>query len=161
MTRRTKPDAAPVAAPRTDTLTSAQKIELFGFDRILDLIEDGETQRDIAGKIGVDRRQLRTWISAVEDRRLAVQAAIEDSASTEDQRALQVLQELPADATPAQIAQARELASHYRWRAKVRNQKVYGEKQELTIKEPASAMTDEALDAEIARRTAKTQPTLQ
>lgn len=163
MARRKKPDAATdaivvvAASPGADSdkKTSAQKIEEFGFERILDLIEDGETQRDIAGMIGVDRRQFRTWIDRDEDRRRLVQAAIEESAAHDDAAALQVLKDIPVLATPGDIARARELASHYRWRAKIRNQRVYGEKQEVTVVTPASALSDADLEAELQRLLAK------
>ena len=153
---RKKPDAAPVAASPAPTGTDL--IEAFGFERILDLIEDGETRRDIAAMIGVSRRVFGRWIDADEDRRRAVTQAFEDSAATDDAKALQVLLDLPPNATAGQIAQARELASHYRWRAKIRNQKVYGEKQEVTVVKPASALSDADLDAEIQRLLSKASP---
>lgn len=137
---------------------SAAAIEAFGFERILDLIEEGETQRDIAAMIGVDRRMLRTWIDAADERRRAVQAAVEESASHDDAMALKVLSDLQPDATTGDIARARELASHYRWRAKIRNQRVYGDKQELTVVKPASALSDADLDAEVTRLLSKASP---
>jgi predicted transcriptional regulator len=163
MPRKT-PDAAPRAASpdakatRRPTAELTATIEAFGLEAILDLVEDGKTHVEIAEEVGVDRRTLRRWLDDDDARRRAVQRAFEDSAAEDDRRALRVISDLDKDATPALIARAREMASHYRWRAKARNQKVYGDKQELTVKDAPSTMSDEDLDAEIAKRTAKVQP---
>ncbi|MCY1243810.1 hypothetical protein D9M72_568450 [compost metagenome] len=49
------------------------------------------------------------------------------------------------------MAKARELASHFRWKASKANPREYGEKLEIDQKTTITDLTEEQLDAKLAR----------
>lgn len=95
-----------------------------------DLIE-GIVYEDIAKKYSVSYGTLHAFISN-NDNSARVIVARQQSADAFDTKAERVLMDLQAGGTNADIARARELASHYRWRASKRNPKVFGDKVELS-----------------------------
>lgn len=125
------------------------RIDEFGLDRILDLIEEGMFLSDVAREIGVDRRRLYHWIEADADRKAAVEAARLESGHADARRAEHVLKALRADSTPSEVARARELAQQYRWAAKMRNRKVYGDQQVVEHVDTVAEMSDEAIRSQL------------
>lgn len=104
---------------------AVDKIDAIGLDAIIDMIYDGNMLSDIARKIGVSKSSLNEWYSQGE--RLArINAARIAAAERWDELAVQVLTEAPSDKN--EIARARELAQHYRWRASKLSPKLYGDR---------------------------------
>ena len=94
------------------------------------MLRGGLSQVKIAKSIGVDNERLHSWLAADPQRSARAREARADSARHWDDQAEKVLTE--ADETvPGSIAKARELASHYRWRAKCYLPREYGDKQEV------------------------------
>lgn len=111
----------------------AAGLDAIGVDAICAWIEEDKSYRWIAQECGVSVSVLYRWIEATEERSARVAASRAFSAHACDDKAEIYLGTIPDDGTPAQIARARELASHMRWRAKVRNPQ-YGDKTETTVK---------------------------
>lgn len=144
--------AAPVAAPKP--LTAIQKFEQLGLDAICTRLASGESQRSIADSLKADRGDFCVWLS--DDQRSArVREARVLSARHWDDKAEQVLIELEDEAKPGAVTRARELASHYRWRASKYAPRDYGDKLSLDAEINVTQQTPEQRAAKIARLTAK------
>ncbi|MBA3622875.1 MAG: hypothetical protein H0W48_00090 [Methylibium sp.] len=100
------------------------KLNAVGIDAITDMIVDGKTYRVIAGTLGVSLGVLSDWLNNPE-RLQASARAREIAAQTFDEMAEH---RLDSAADPFALSIARELAVHYRWRAKAANPKRYGDK---------------------------------
>ena len=105
------------------------KCEAFGQDAMVEAIVGGVPLRLVAEHIGVSVHALWEWINADRERSQACARARVDAAQAYDELAEHVL--LTAPGLPAEIQRAAQLAQHYRWRAKVVNPKVYGDKAEV------------------------------
>ena len=104
----------------------------------------------IAEKWGCTRLQVQRWIDLDDDRRARVEIARQNAADVCDRKAEQVLLDLRSDATAGDIARARELASHYRWQARVRNPQRYGDHKTVGVtisSMPAEQMSNAELYA--------------
>lgn len=103
--------------------TAEAKLDDFGIDALCDHLIEGGTFRDLSQKLGVARASIYRWISLDADRSARVQAARVSSALDLSEEALVILKgkQYPID-------RAREIASHLRWEAKVRNPQQFGEK---------------------------------
>ena len=123
-----KPPAKKTPAKRGEQKT---KLDALGIDTVCERIEAGESVGAIADSLGIPKRTMWDWIDVDGARSARVRASREKSAEAEDDKAEAVLAVLKADSTPAEVARARELASHYRWRASKRNPKTYGDKLDL------------------------------
>lgn len=99
-----------------------------GIDEICSLIEKDMTYEKIALKIGVSETSLNRWLKETQDRFARAKESRIKSANACDDLAMQILEGIPDDGSRAQIARAREIAQHYRWRAKVRNPMEYGDR---------------------------------
>ena len=120
-----KPAAKKVTLPAP--LTGAQKMEALGIHAICERMSQGESQRSIADSISVHRGEFSDWLAATPERSARAREARALSARYWDDQAEKVL--LGADDDkPGSIAKARELASHYRWRAKCYAPREYGDK---------------------------------
>jgi len=121
-------------------------------DELCELIMDGIMLTQIARQWGVSKYALLKWIAADEDRAAKSREARSISGHSWDEMAVKAISDLPKDATPAEITKARELASHYRWRAS-KISPPYADKShsivEATIKQAKPLSDLEAL-AEIA-----------
>lgn len=89
-------------------------LDLFGIDWVCDRIGDEATLTAIAREASVATATLLNWINLDADRSARVKAARTQMAAVWDERATEVI---VAAATPFDLAKARELAQHYRWRA--------------------------------------------
>lgn len=103
----------------------------------------------IADRWGCTKRQLQLWIDSDPHRAMRAKQARQEAADWCDRRAFEVLEELPADATVAQVARAREMAIHLRWRARVRNPLTHGDKVQVdhTVNLNPAKLTDAQLEA--------------
>lgn len=128
MATKKAPAAKKAPAKRGEQKT---KLDALGIDTVCERIEAGESVGAIADALGIPKRTMWDWIDADSARSARVRASREKSAEAEDDKAEAVLAGLTAASTPAEVARARELASHYRWRASKRNPKTYGDKLDL------------------------------
>lgn len=105
--------------------------------------------QEIADRWGCTKRQLQLWIDADPHRASQATQARKEAADWCDREAEKVLRDLTPDATVAEVARARELAQHYRWRARVRNPVTHGDKLQVDHKLPVipHSLTDEQLEA--------------
>jgi hypothetical protein len=117
--------------------------------QILQAIECGQTMHEIAEQIGRDVSILSRWLAdpqraakAKESRRL--------QAVYWDELAERTIKELPSNATPAAMLRARELASHYRWRAKSIAPHDYGDRPLIDAEQEAQRQA-QALNGDTAR----------
>lgn len=101
-------------------------IDAFGLDEICDRISDGRSLTSIAEAIGVSKGYLLSWIAADGDRSARVVEARSVTAWHWDEEAQSVIEKAKAD--PIEMTRARELASHFRWRASKINPKVYSDR---------------------------------
>jgi hypothetical protein len=105
----------------------AEILNNLGIDAICDMMCQDMSYRQIGEKIGVDIHALHNWCNADEQRSARVKACLKFAARYNDEEGLRAIQELPAAATSAQIAQMRELCQYRKWRASKRSPKEYGE----------------------------------
>ena len=92
------------------------------------------------------------WIAANPERSARAREARVTAAATYADKAELIL----SDATdPFQLARARELASHYRWRASKASPKEFGDKIEIEQNTTVRDLTDEAIDVRLAALDAK------
>ncbi len=109
-------------------------ISLAGLDEdaVLARIENGESIAAIASSLGADRSTLSRWLNADDHRSARAREARQAAAAAYDEQAEQ---ELRAATDLFQLAKARELAQHLRWRASKINPKAYGDRLEVEAAE--------------------------
>jgi AcrR family transcriptional regulator len=117
-----------------------------GINQICEWITEGVSYRDIAKRLGISLGALTWWIDGKPERSHACACAREVAAQTYDEMALEVIE---SAADPFELSKAKEMAVHYRWRAKAANPKRYGEKQQVTHD---GGMNVTLFDGEQARR---------
>jgi hypothetical protein len=100
----------------------------FGVRQIADWMSCGQSQVSIARACGVSISSMSDFCRLPENQPIIEQGR-RDAAKYWDDRVDEVM-DSPME-TPGQIARARELAQHYRWRAKCYDKKRYGDKQEV------------------------------
>ena len=128
--------------------TATQTIDALGVDALCDRLCAGESQTAIAQSLGVGVATLSRWIAADPERSARVREARIAAARTFDEMAEA---ELRAAIDPFSLAKARELASHYRWKASKSNPREYGDKLEIDQKTTLTDLTEEQIDARLAR----------
>lgn len=130
------------------------KLDALGVDAVCEMILDDMSYRAIAAEYAMSIQALLNWIDADPERSARVNAARVKSAQQCDFKALEALEQIDDDAQPGMIARQREIASHYRWRAKTRNPREFGD----ALKLDADVKVNRDLpqvDAQIARLMAK------
>lgn len=110
---------------RTKPPVSRDKCDVFGVEDVYDLIVAGESMTAIAAQIGVHVSILVRWIDDDPQRSARMREARIKSARHWDEKAEQVVREAP---NKFELEKARELAHHYRWRAKAIAPRDYGDK---------------------------------
>lgn len=88
--------------------------DIYGIDWVCERIGDECTLTAIAKEAGAVTSTLLDWINANAERSARVKTARSQMAAVWDERATEVI---AAATTPFELAKARELAQHYRWRA--------------------------------------------
>jgi len=101
------------------------KLEAYGLDRICDEILEGESLTAIAAKAGVRVSGLVQWLAADPDRSARARECRAESAKLWDEKAVAVIE---AAADPFELAKAKELSHHFRWKASKIAPKEYGDK---------------------------------
>lgn len=105
------------------------RLDKVGIDEIVEMIAvEGASLRGIANEVGVSAGSLLTWIEADPERSARVRDAREQLAKLWDEKAEDVLQQARDEFT---LKKARELASHYRWRASKTAPREYGDRVEV------------------------------
>lgn len=102
-----------------------QKLDAYGLDQICADLSEGQTLTAICQRVGVDIATLFVWIERDPQKLARTREARTRSAKLWDERAEMVIA-MAQD--PFELAKARELAHHYRWRAKAIAPRDYGEK---------------------------------
>jgi hypothetical protein len=105
-----------------------EALDALGIDAVCDRIADGATLTAIAAEIEVSKGSLLAWLAADPDRSARAREARSLSARGWDEQAEAEIRR----ATDAfELAKARELAQHYRWRAAKIAPRDYGDKVQL------------------------------
>ena len=125
------------------------KMDALGIDALCERIEKGESVGQIADALSMPRRTVWNWINADVARAVRARESLRKSAFDYDDKAEEVLKSLKPEASQAEIARARELAQHYRWRASKRNPKDFGDKLDLNHGGEVK-LTDDQLNARLA-----------
>ena len=113
------------APPEKKATTAGQRMEAYGIDAIADDVSGAKTMTEIAAAIGVTVGQLSTWIAADVEHSARVREARTVAARYWDERSEK---EILSASDPFELAKAKELAHHYRWRAAKIAPKEYGDK---------------------------------
>jgi hypothetical protein len=113
--------ARPVPAVRN-------RLDVIGIDDVCDMIENMMSLRDIAKQVGVDVAELSRWLDRPQHSARADQSRARSSVLW-DEESEKVLKEAT---DPLQVSKARELAHHYRWRARMIDPKRYGDRSKVT-----------------------------
>jgi len=112
--------------PKAKTEKPPQQIlNETGIEQICEWITEGVSYRDIAKRLGISLGSFTWWIDGDKERSHACACAREVAAQTYDELALEVIEDA---ADPFELSKAKEMAVHYRWRAKAANPKRYGDK---------------------------------
>jgi hypothetical protein len=133
--------------------------DAYGIDKICEQLIAGESQTDIASEIGVSIQTLIAWIAAVDhpERSARAREARTFAARTYADMAES---ELRAANDPFKLAKARELASHFRWKASKADPGVFGDKSTVDLNatiELKPEQIDERLAA-LMSKAARTKP---
>lgn len=99
-------------------------------DEVCQELAAGGTLTGIARDSGWGVSTLLVWIDADAERSARVKAARMAAARMWDEKATQVIEDA---ADPFALAKAKELAHHYRWRAKAIAPKEYGDKVSMDL----------------------------
>jgi hypothetical protein len=104
-------------------------LDEFGVEALCAAILDGTTMTQIARDIPVSIGSLIAWVAATAERSARVKEARAQSALVWDERALRVVEEAT---DPFELAKAREIGHHLRWRASKIAPREYGDKVQHT-----------------------------
>ena len=106
-------------------------------DDIITMIVEGETQRSICNKFGVKLTAFQTFLT--DNHSARAKEAYRLSAISKEEGAMDVLINAPSDSI--EIARAREIASHMRWQAKMRDRAKYGDSVQVSGDQDAPIRT--------------------
>jgi hypothetical protein len=111
-----------------------QTLDEIGIEEITNRMKCGESQAEIARSFKIPTSSLSNWLNSDVGRSAYARQARQISAESWMDRAQEVLKNIPENGTTAQIAQAKELAQHYRRMAEIRNPREYGPKLDISGK---------------------------
>lgn len=116
---------------------AAAKLDAYGLDQVCEDIANRTSLRDIAARVGVNMESFLRWIDRDTNRSARVREVRTWMAKVWEEEAERVIQEagndIPGEGTAAiearkfALAKAKELAHHYRWRAKAIAPKEFGD----------------------------------
>lgn len=104
---------------------ASNRLDDFGLDAVCEIIADGGTMTAVAKKLEVSFGTLSNWIARDDERSARVTEARRTAARFWDEKAEARIDEAP-DAF--ELARAKELAFHYRWRSSKIAPLEYGDK---------------------------------
>jgi len=108
-------------------------LDAMGIDEFCARLESGQSNREIAAEMGISEHAVRMWIGADETRSARAKISRHESAAGWMDRGLMAIASLPPEATPAQVAQMREMAQHCRRMAAIRDPRGYGERVQADV----------------------------
>lgn len=138
----------PVSPKQHPTIAEAIE-EAGGLDWLCDRIEAGDFQGTIARDLGFAPSRLSEWMAADAERLTRVAVARRLAAATFADKALRVLED--ARSSPVEITRAREIASHYRWMAKMHDPGSYGEKTQIDLNAKVEHASVAQVDEELSK----------
>lgn len=122
-------------------------LDATGLEKIVEMITEGKAYRYIARELGVGTSRLVAWIDVDAERAQACARARLLAAQAFEELAAEVIE----DASDMfELSKAKELASHYRWRAKAANPKYYGDKVDVNATMDIRTVSDEAIAKQLA-----------
>jgi predicted transcriptional regulator len=113
-------------------MDNGEKAISINIEEALDLILEGYTNVKIAKHFNIKSVSSVNKYLNNENHSARVREALRQSAHLIAEKAEEVLESIKADATQAEVSRARELAQYYKWLAKVRMPKTYGDKVDVT-----------------------------
>ncbi len=132
-------------------------LDALGIDKIVEMILDDKSYAMISAELGFPNvRTLTEWLDADANRLACAREARVKSARRCDELALEALEGISDDAPAGMIARQREIASHYRWRAKSRNPREFGDS--IRVDAEVKVETVDQVDAMLALMVAKMGP---
>lgn len=125
--------------------TAQAALDRLGLEAVCDRIIEGQSVNAICRAIEISASAFWRWVAADAERSARVKSARIASAATFAEQAGEVLEDksIPID-------RGREIASHKRWEAKMRNPRDFGEKLELSGELALHNLSAEELDARAA-----------
>jgi len=105
--------------------------DALGIEAICRIISEGGGIRDVAAAAGASHGSFLEWLSRNPDHSARVREARRLTAWHWDEQAEHAIRDAPRD--PIELARARELAFHFRWRAGKLNQAIYGERAAVDV----------------------------
>lgn len=124
MSTRPQPPV-PTAKRRTCPPVARDRCTAFGLDNICARITAGESMTAVSAAIGVHISTLIEWVQEDPQRSARMRTARENAARVWDEKAEMGL---AAATDPFELSRAKELAHHYRWRAKAVAPREYGDR---------------------------------
>ena len=106
--------------------------DLVDIEEAISLLKEGYTNKKIASHFNVTSVSAVSDLLSNGDHSARVREARIESAHLIAEKAEKVLESIEKDSTSAEVARARELAQFYKWWAKVRMPKTYGDKVDVT-----------------------------
>lgn len=122
--------------------TATDKLDAFGTDALCEAIAEGSSLTAIAKQVKVSIGSLLSWINADTERSARTREVRSATARLWDEKAED---EIRGAKNALQLAKARELSHHYRWRASKIDPKGYGDK--LGVEHSGSIELANALEA--------------
>ncbi len=108
--------------------TAREKLDAFGIDAVCAAILHPMPMHAIATQVGVSQGSLISWIGATAERSARAREARAQTAQMWDDKATQAVEDAQDQ---FELAKAKELAHHYRWRASKIAPREYGDKVDL------------------------------
>jgi hypothetical protein len=113
------------AATAQKPLRPSAKLDKLGIEWVCERIACAESMTSIAGSAGVSFGTLSAWLELVPERSARAREARRSVARFWDEKA-EI--EIASAGDPFELSKAKEMASHYRWRASKIAPKDYGDK---------------------------------
>lgn len=104
---------------------ASARLDAYGVDAVCEDIGNELSLRGIAAKLGVSPGSLLTWIEADAERSARVREVRQAMGRHWDEKSESVIRDAEDEFA---LKKAKELAHHYRWRAKAVAPKEYGDK---------------------------------
>lgn len=109
---------------KTSQQSANEKLDSIGVEAVCDVLLNGSTLIQYAELLMIDLSQLLHWIISDPGRSARVRECRSEAAIVWDERCELML---AGAADPFELAKARELAHHYRWRASKIAPRIYGD----------------------------------
>lgn len=122
-TKKAKPIVPAVVNKREKS--ASEKLDDLGIEAFCNLILEGQSFRGISAMLGVGIGSISDWLARNPERSHAYAHARTEAAQTYDEIAVELIDQASDQFA---LAKAKELAVHYRWRAKAVNPQKYGDK---------------------------------